>query len=466
MFVHVPQIVIHPLLPSSQMRIPQHLKDWEGLGICSSSFSSSKLIVSSLIKPGFLKVLPFQNNNNITTSVIIRRQLLTKPTNFSYSCSSMGISAPFTSCIHSMSPILSDSSFRPILAAVAGLERPKTTVKSVISVTERRPKDDDLEKSSEGLPSIAVALGKFDALHVGHRELAIQAFKVGTPFLLSFVGMAQVFGWAPRAPVVAKCDRERVLSSWAPLCGNVPPKEFMIDFARVRHLTPSQFVEKLSKEFGIRGVVAGENYRFGYKAAGDASELVRLCDEYGMKAYIINSVMDKNQDTDNSYPRDKKDMGQVSSTRVRHALSKGDMKYVSKLLGRHHRLFLSAEWVEDLDGPRTELCAPLSSLLNLPPKDGVYDNCYLIVGDEIELVCRVIIDSSHIRLESDEKECNIHDAVKDSQKYMLMKAAFVGSHGSWPWYRLSKHTDYVLNSEGEDMTYASELSKTLYINFC
>ncbi|XP_074285571.1 FAD synthetase 1, chloroplastic-like [Silene latifolia] len=382
MFVHVPQIVIHPLLPSSQMRIPQHLKEWEGLGIYTSSISSSKLIVSSLIKPGFLKVLPFQNNNCITVT----------PSSSSY----VGISLPFISCIHSMSPhhspILSDSSFRP--------------------------KEYELEKSSEGLPSIAggiVALGKFDALHVGHRELAIQASKVGTPFLLSFVGMAQVFGWAPRAPIVAKCDRERVLSSWAPLCGNVPPKEFMIDFSRVRHLTPSQFVEKLSKEFGVHGVVAGENYRFGYKAAGDASELVRLCDEYGMKAYILNSVMDKNKDRDDSYPLDKKDMGQVSSTRVRHALSKGDMKYVSKLLGRHHRLFLSAEWLEDLDGPRTELCAPLSSLLNLPPKDGVYDNCYLLVGDEIELACRVVIDSSHIRLESDEKECNIHDAVKGLQ---------------------------------------------------
>lgn len=43
-----------------------------------------------------------------------------------------------------------------------------------------------------------VALGKFDALHIGHRELAIQASEAGAPFLLSFVGMAEVFGWPPR----------------------------------------------------------------------------------------------------------------------------------------------------------------------------------------------------------------------------------------------------------------------------
>lgn len=43
-----------------------------------------------------------------------------------------------------------------------------------------------------------VALGKFDALHIGHRELAIQVSKSGIPYLLSFVGMAEVFGWEPR----------------------------------------------------------------------------------------------------------------------------------------------------------------------------------------------------------------------------------------------------------------------------
>jgi hypothetical protein len=43
-----------------------------------------------------------------------------------------------------------------------------------------------------------VALGKFDALHIGHRELAMYASKAGTPFLLSFVGIAEVLGWEYR----------------------------------------------------------------------------------------------------------------------------------------------------------------------------------------------------------------------------------------------------------------------------
>ncbi|KAL3502313.1 hypothetical protein ACH5RR_036762 [Cinchona calisaya] len=246
-----------------------------------------------------------------------------------------------------------------------------------------------------------VALGKFDALHIGHRELAIQASKVGVPFLLSFVGMAEVLGWEPRAPIVAKCDRKRVLSSWAPHCGKLIPTEFQIEFSKVRNLTPRQFVEKLSLELGVCGVVAGENYRFGYRAAGNASDLVRLCEEYGMGAYIISSVMDKNQYSKDINSRDSKERGQVSSTRVRHALADGDMKYVSELLGRHHRLMLMIKDKEEVISDN-RVSAPKSCLLNLPPREGSYENCSLVIGDKNVVPCRVIIDTTHIYLELDE----------------------------------------------------------------
>ena len=86
--------------------------------------------------------------------------------------------------------------------------------------------------------------------------------------------------------------------------------------------------------------MAGKNYRFGYRAAGDVTELSRLCEEYGIEAYIINPVMDKKQIILDRGFTDAKERGQVSSTRVRYALSEGDMRYVSELLGRHHRLIL------------------------------------------------------------------------------------------------------------------------------
>ncbi|KAL2545727.1 FAD synthetase 1 [Forsythia ovata] len=276
---------------------------------------------------------------------------------------------------------------------------------------EHVPTEDGPEPPSERSSSIAggiVALGKFDALHVGHRELAIQAAKIGVPFLLAFVGMAEILGWEPRAPIVAKCDRKRVLSSWAPHCGNVIPKEFLVEFSKVRYLTPQQFVEKLAKELRVNGVVAGQNYRFGYRAAGDATDLVQLCKEYGIGAYIINPVMDKNQDSGDINSSNSKEQGQVSSTRVRHALSKGDMKYVSELLGRHHRLMLMVKNKEKISSDRKRLSAPRSCLLNLPPKEGNYSNCSLLIGDKNEVPCRIIIDRTDIHLELNDLAASTH----------------------------------------------------------
>ncbi|KAL3650639.1 hypothetical protein CASFOL_007042 [Castilleja foliolosa] len=272
------------------------------------------------------------------------------------------------------------------------------------------PAENDNVPPYEGISSLAggiVALGKFDALHIGHRELAIQAAKIGVPFLLSFIGMAEILGWEPRAPVVAKCDRKRVLSSWAPLCGNITPKEFHVEFSKVRNLTPQQFVEKLSVELKISGVVAGENYRFGYKAAGDSSDLVRLCKEYGMKASIVNPVMDKKnrpESKDNMDSNNSNEQGQVSSTRVRRALANGDMGYVSELLGRNHRLIITPPFVVEKN---KRLSAPRSCLLNLPPKEGVYRNCSLVIGDgdddgNVVIPCGVVIDTTDIHLEFDE----------------------------------------------------------------
>jgi FAD synthase len=285
--------------------------------------------------------------------------------------------------------------------------------------------DDHPELSAEGLSPVAggiVALGKFDALHIGHRELAIQAARIGTPYLLSFVGLAEVLGWKPRAPIVAKCDRKRVLSSWASYCGNIAPVEFEIEFASVRHLNPQQFVEKLSRELRVCGVVAGENYRFGYRASGDASELVRLCKDFGISAYIINSVMDKNQVSVNTEEEDSKskERGQVSSTRVRHALAAGDVRYVTELLGRPHRV-ISRTRTQDLTSKRGRISLQTSSLLNLPPGNGVYKACSLIVGDKHPISCKVIVDTSNLYIETEEERFHNSD---ESQEFQLLGIEF------------------------------------------
>lgn len=110
---------------------------------------------------------------------------------------------------------------------------------------------------------VVVALGKFDGMHQGHRLLAQQAASSGSPFLLSFSGMAEVLGWPARLPLVAASDRARVLASWTSHCQGKTPRQRYIPFAMVRNLSPEAFVETLVEDLHISGVVVGQNYRFG-----------------------------------------------------------------------------------------------------------------------------------------------------------------------------------------------------------
>lgn len=145
-----------------------------------------------------------------------------------------------------------------------------------------------LRASPEQGGGACVALGKFDAMHVGHRELAARCAAMGeTPFLVSFWGMAEVLGWEGRLPVgeplaryalyltitstllsngfdtrrprpstllaVAPQDRSRVLQSWAPHCAGRAPRQRVLPFRAIREMPPEDFVEFLARDLGATG---------------------------------------------------------------------------------------------------------------------------------------------------------------------------------------------------------------------
>lgn len=169
------------------------------------------------------------------------------------------------------------------------------------------------------------------------------------PWLLSFSGMAEVFGWPPRLPLNAPEHRARILSSW----GGV--KEVVLPFAEVRGLSPEAFVDLLAEELRVQGVLCGANFRFGYKAAGDAPMLRDFCSHHGIGVSVVPLVSQSER--------------KISSTAVREALGNGDLDVVTGLLGRPH----SVLWRDVRHAG--EGAAPVFRLQdpgNQPPGDGAY----------------------------------------------------------------------------------------------
>ena len=219
-----------------------------------------------------------------------------------------------------------------------------------------------------------VALGKFDALHRGHQKLAIKAVHLGgTPYLISFTGMADILGWEPRLPLVAPVDRTRVLELWKDLCLGAVPREHRIPFGSIRNLSPEEFVALLAVNLGVKGVVVGSNYRFGYRAAGTARTLKTLGAVYGMKVDIVN-LLENNEGIQNG-------LGDVvSSSKIREALKKGDMSLVEQCMGRGYRLIA----LTDAQKLKESKIVEYSSCMNQYPMFGEYKLKLWIVHDVAE----------------------------------------------------------------------------------
>lgn len=164
---------------------------------------------------------------------------------------------------------------------------------------------------------LAVALGNFDGVHRGHRQLlsAVQevADRLGCASAVwTFTSLAK------EAAIPALMTPEEKLRV---IAGTGVQYAVLEDFDAVRHLTPAAFAEEYLAE-GLRcaAAVCGFNFRFGKGGAGDAAALVQSLGCRGIPVRVIDPVAD--------------DGGVVSSTRIRAAVTEGDMEEAARLLGR------------------------------------------------------------------------------------------------------------------------------------
>lgn len=172
--------------------------------------------------------------------------------------------------------------------------------------------------------SRSVALGVFDGLHDGHRQVILAAMQgIGDEVSRC------VYTFDP-ATVVTKHIAGRLCdpAEQQQLLTHMGVDElFEVDFSTVRHLSPEQFVQQVLKEqLGAVKVTCGFNYRFGYKGAGDAATLTRLCADCGIAVTVVPEV-----DVDGM---------PVNSTAIRQAIADGDMVAARRLMGRPYRLQL------------------------------------------------------------------------------------------------------------------------------
>jgi riboflavin kinase/FMN adenylyltransferase len=207
----------------------------------------------------------------------------------------------------------------------------------------------------------AISIGNFDGVHRGHRELVIatvhEARIVGGP------AIAVTFEPPPQAvlhpasaqpPLTTPSDRaERLLAVGADRVVTLRTDRRLLD------LTAEAFFERvILGQFQAKAVVEGFNFRFGKGRAGDTARLRELCHTHHLRFTEVPPRKDGSQ--------------VISSSRIRHALTSGDVTTAAELLGWRY----SVRGVVETGAKRGRTIGfPTANLGRIPtllPKDGVY----------------------------------------------------------------------------------------------
>jgi riboflavin kinase/FMN adenylyltransferase len=191
------------------------------------------------------------------------------------------------------------------------------------------------------LTPTAVALGNFDGVHQGHRQVIQPVLAFNHSGIDRAIGETISTGIAsPAYPTVVTFDphpQEFFSGQPRTLLTPLPEKIAQLDAMGVKQLvllpfnqplaalTPEQFVQEiLVKQLQVRQISIGSDFRFGRNRAGTAEELQAIAAIAGIEVMITSlKLLDEKR---------------ISSSAIREALQSGDIALANYLLGRPYTL--------------------------------------------------------------------------------------------------------------------------------
>lgn len=183
-----------------------------------------------------------------------------------------------------------------------------------------------LEGLPKRVPPTALTIGNFDGVHRGHRRLASTV--VGQGERLGATPTVVTFDPHPRKVLLGEAPPQ--LASFGRRCELLAEQGIARVVAlrfdrRFSLLAPEDFVtEILVERLKARAITVGSGFRFGHKAAGDTGLLKQLGEAHGFEVEVLSL---------------SKIAGQpVSSTAIRDAIERGDLKWAKRALGRSYSL--------------------------------------------------------------------------------------------------------------------------------
>ena len=207
---------------------------------------------------------------------------------------------------------------------------------------------------------VALTIGNFDGVHLGHRALLNELRAAAQ--LRSLPVVVMVFEPHPRefftpqqAPARLTSLREK-LELFADMgIDRVHVCRFNLSFAQ---MSAADFASALHEKLAAKFVLIGDDFRFGSKRSGDFSLMKSVGAQCGFDVQAMHSVQQEGV--------------RISSTAVRAALAQGNMFLAQSYLGRPYSI---SGRVERGDGLGKNIGFPTANIQlkhNRPPLSGIF----------------------------------------------------------------------------------------------
>lgn len=174
------------------------------------------------------------------------------------------------------------------------------------------------------IDNIALCIGFFDGLHLGHLKLVEKTVELAkqynlVPALFTFdKNPSLVTGNNIRNEIITSIDdRKEILEKLG------IERMYVIYFDDItRNLLPDEFIERVLLPLNVKKLVFGFDFRFGKGGKGTKDSFDKYLDKFDI--YEIKEIDDDNV--------------KVSSTRIISLIKDGNIKYANKLLTRPYKI--------------------------------------------------------------------------------------------------------------------------------
>ena len=235
-----------------------------------------------------------------------------------------------------------------------------------------------LENVKNSRKKRALAIGVFDGVHVGHREIFKALVKTArenniTPTALSFEKKpSELFD--PKNIKYIDTLESRINQILDMGVEDVIVVKFSESMAK---LSPSECLSKVARDhLCATHIVEGKNFRFGSNRSGDTDYLRTSSEGFGIISHIVPNLFIADEP--------------VSSTRVRNVVECGDMEFAERLLGR--KFNITGEIVHGKEIGRT-MGFPTANIKcvydQIIPKNGAYAVYSEINGKTYRGICNI-----------------------------------------------------------------------------